>query len=132
MAGFFLYYLPPILYSVIVFLLSSLSKPSIPYNIESNFLHYPEYAIFSFLVLRALHFGRKEFVSLKNITYAILITAIFGIFDELHQAFVPERVPELNDLLRDLIGSVIGIILFVLFNRISVLKGKSVCKASLH
>lgn len=128
MAGFFRYYLPLLFYAVFVFLISSLSKPSIPYNIESNFLHYPEYAIFSFLVLRALHFGRKKSVSPKNIIYAIFISIIFGIFDEIHQAFVPERVPELNDLFRDFIGSVIGIILFVLFNQIFVLRGKSVCR----
>ncbi|MCX7829687.1 MAG: VanZ family protein [Acidobacteria bacterium] len=132
MRKFLRFWLPPILYSALIIILSNLSKPPIPFKLESNLLHYPEYALFSFLLLRALHSGRREKVSLKNTVLALVFSIIFGMLDEFHQAFVPERVPELQDLLRDGIGAAIGILLFLLFNYVVNInrKGKEECQAS--
>jgi len=115
LAGFLRFWLPPIIYAVVIFLLSSISKPQISFQFESNLFHYPEYAIFSYLLIRAFHAGKREVVSVPNILYAFLISLFFGLFDEFHQAFVPQRVPELQDLFRDGIGTLAGIVIFTLY-----------------
>jgi VanZ family protein len=129
LSGFFRFWFPPILYAVLIFFLSSLSKPPIPFEIESNILHYPEYAVLSFLLLRAFHYGKKENVSIKNALFSFFISIFFGLTDEFHQAFVPARVPEVNDLLRDSAGTLAGIVIFILFNYIyNKLKGQRQCQ----
>jgi len=131
LSKFFRFWFPPILYAILIFILSSLSKPPIPLEIESNLLHYPEYAVLSFLLLRAFHFGKKENVSIKNILFSFLISIFFGLSDEFHQAFVPARVPELNDLIRDSIGTLAGLIVFILFNYFyNKWKGKQQCQTN--
>lgn len=116
LANFFRFWVPPIIYAFLIFFLSSLSKPPLPIEIESNFLHYPEYALFSFLLLRAFHSNKSNDVVFSDILYTFSISILFGLLDEFHQAFVPERVPELKDLMRDTIGTSFGILIFLAFN----------------
>ena len=42
---------------------------------------------------------------------AILLAAIYGVLDEVHQRFVPGRMPDALDVLADLIGAVLGVYL---------------------
>lgn len=48
---------------------------------------------------------------------ALLIVAAFGATDELHQAFVPGRTPELADWLADTAGAATGIALYYSWDR---------------
>ncbi len=125
MKRFLRYYLPPLLYAVIIFVLSGMSNPPVPYNYDSNSLHYPEYALLSFLVIRALNYG-KDHLSLCTTIYCLLISSAFGFLDEVHQAFVPKRVPDINDFFRDVTGIVAGIVIFFVYHFLrKKLRGKS-------
>lgn len=114
MRRFLKYYLPPILYGILIFTLSSMSKPPISLNFDSNLLHYPEYAIFSLLVARAIL--KDEFSILKRaVILSFLISLVMGFVDEVHQAFVPRRLPDVSDLIHDGIGAFLGLCIFSLY-----------------
>ncbi len=105
---FIAYWLPPVLYLGLIFGLSSMSSPPVPKGINQDLLHYPEYALAGFLLARALHQGRPGRASAGFLVLAVALSALWGASDELHQAFVPGRVPDLLDLWHDVIGAFIG------------------------
>lgn len=101
---------PVFLWCVVIFYLSSLRvKPptgTILDIILPYFVHLGEYGILFLLTWRA---SKKVAASL-----------IFGIFyafsDELHQAFVPTRTPDIIDVLTDAVGMILAwLIIWKLF-----------------
>lgn len=57
---------------------------------------------------------------------AVMITGLYGVTDELHQAFVPGRQPELLDLLADIVGAAAGVWLVRFPARAAGVTGESV------
>lgn len=109
------YYLPLGLYALFIFILSSIPSdefPEIDVPFIDKYTHFIEYAIFSFLTIRALikEDTIKNYIS-KSLS-AIVITALYGATDELHQLFVPGRNCEIMDLLADLLGAFIGVVIW--------------------
>ena len=105
-----LYWLPVYLYADAIFYLSSVSILHAPeqqfgITISNAAKHIVEYAILSFLLFRA--FTNSNSLSIKTKAYllAITLSILYGITDELHQFFVPERVCSGLDVLFDGIGS---------------------------
>ncbi len=105
---FLVYWLPPILYLGLIFGLSSMSAPPVPKGINQDMLHYPEYAVLGFLLARALQYGKPGRPSFLILASAVAFCTAWGASDELHQAFVPGRVPDINDWLHDIIGAFAG------------------------
>jgi VanZ family protein len=107
------YWLPPAAYLGLIFLLSSMPQPPIPAAVSSDLLHYPEYAVLGFLLARAFYaafaFRSPLLASLTGVACAVA----WGVTDEFHQAFVPNRVPELEDLMRDAAGAAVGALLWL-------------------
>ena len=100
---FTLYWLPVIIYAVIIFLLSSRPLPSavVVFDINTKILHMVEFFLLAVLLFRAINNSQ-----LKEYSYSltILLTAIYGFLDEIHQGFVPGRFAELGDALADTFG----------------------------
>jgi len=119
-AWFLRYWLPLLLYLAATFVLSGMSSPPVPFNLDSNSLHYPEYALFSFLLLRAIHAAKPGMPSAWAVGSSLLLSGLWGLSDEIHQAFVPGRVPDVNDLIHDLVGAAAGIAAFFSFKYISL------------
>jgi VanZ family protein len=40
---------------------------------------------------------------------AVLLATFYGAFDEVHQAFTPDRSPDVRDLVADCLGAAIGV-----------------------
>ena len=80
-----------------------------PEGIDQNLLHYPEYALLGFLLARALQAERPGRPSFKVAVIALALSALFGMSDEFHQAFVPNRVPDVVDWYHDVIGAAAGV-----------------------
>lgn len=80
--------------------------------------HFSEYLIFSFLITRAL---RPDVAASTGLRYllAFALAGLYGITDEIHQAFVPGRDPSGLDFLADLSGSAGGVFLHRCLRRIS-------------
>ncbi len=111
MSTFLRYWLPVIIYAAAIFIASSISEPLkgvelFPYS--DKLLHFIEYAIFAFLMIRALCSLESD----KKIIYlriaAVAIVVFYGFTDELHQYFVPQRDMDILDLLSDGLGAFIG------------------------
>ncbi|MBI4153552.1 VanZ family protein [Candidatus Woesebacteria bacterium] len=101
---------PPVVWAVIIFLLSA--RPVIPASqiFWKDFLlkksaHIIEYAIFTVLIYRAL---KESGVKKYNAgLVAILISVIYGATDEYHQSFTPGREPRVRDVFFDTIGAIL-------------------------
>ncbi len=46
----------------------------------------------------------------RGIVLAILIASTYGITDEFHQSFVPQRTPDVFDWITDTIGASVGVL----------------------
>ncbi len=124
---FFLYYwLPLLLYCILIYTLSSHKYPVCVPKIFSadKFIHFFAYAFLGLLVIRAFATLRlKENIALL-IMISILLSTIYGLSDEMHQYFVPYRCADIKDIFADLFGSAFGVYLYYLLSikyRVAVL-----------
>jgi VanZ family protein len=99
-----------VLYASLIFFVSSIEGSELdtgPPGID-KLLHLIEYLILSFLLYASF---TKSSNKIKKGTIFLLsfsISALYGISDEIHQLFVPNRYFELLDILSDGLGSLIG------------------------
>lgn len=107
------FWLPVYLYAFLIFILSSIPKlpyigPDIP-NLD-KLLHIIEYGLFGLLLARAFENSPAQFMFSKNkiLILTIIISCLYGITDEIHQAFVPGRESSVWDVLFDTVGAFIG------------------------
>ena len=99
-------------YMFLITYLSHMSQSSISdivpeYNNMDLILHFVEYAILGFLLFKSL--STDELFGINSIYGAFFIGIIFGIFDELHQNFVPGRQMSLTDIFSDSLGTIFGV-----------------------
>lgn len=68
------------------------------------------YVILGSLFYRA--FGRMKGHGRITVVLAVSASVLYGISDEIHQSFIPDRTAEMLDILADTIGSFLGVIIF--------------------
>ena len=74
--------------------------------------HFIEYFALGGLLANALHYH----VPLRSaVVLAILLATVYGLTDEIHQLFVPDRMFDLVDLLVDCIGAACASALYAFF-----------------
>ena len=103
--------LPTIFYWLLLFTATSLPSETLAAskNINDKFSHFAGYFILSFLLTLMLHFSPGNKTSgWKLVGIVVIIVSCYGIFDELHQMFIPGRFAEFLDWIADFIGAVIG------------------------
>jgi VanZ family protein len=93
-----------------IFLASSTSNPPAPPGVSDKVLHMAAYAALAVLVFRALSGGLPARLTRAAVLATVLITIGYGVTDEVHQMFVPQRSPELYDLFADAAGAAAGLI----------------------
>jgi len=98
------YWLPPLALMSIIFYLSA--QPDLPHTpvywldlLIKKLGHATEYAILFLLLFRTWH---HDYPLAQALRTSLLITAVYAISDELHQAFVPGRHANWYDVLIDL------------------------------
>jgi len=112
-----LYWLPPALYITLIFTLSGMSHPPVPALVDANLLHFPEFAALGLLLARGLAGERRGFPGWGVLLSALALASVWGALDELHQAFVPGRVPDPSDWWHDTLGAAAGAGLWGLFRK---------------
>lgn len=105
---FLLYWLPPLLFMLFIFLLSSQPRLSVTGQFLFDFvifktLHIVEYAILYFLLARA--FLKTTAFQVSGVfLYSFLVAFFYAIIDEVHQTFIPTREGKLRDVAIDALG----------------------------
>jgi len=109
------YWAPTIGYCLLIFVLSSISRgvhiPS-PFG-SDKVLHFVEYGVLGFLLARLIANARSTFSRRFLIGLVVILAILYGISDEVHQAFVPGRNASPWDVLADGLGGVLGALLYV-------------------
>jgi len=101
------YYLPVVLWLVVIFIVSSL--PSIPdlkriSSYGDKIAHYGEFGILGFLIVRAVYYGNKHLSIGRALLFAFGIGLFFAAADEFHQIYTPDRIASFNDFAADCLG----------------------------
>lgn len=100
-------WLPVVFYCALIFSLSSLSSvPSMPAG-SDKLAHSLLYAGLGFLVARALLGGERPLTA-PVLVVVLAFGALYGLSDEAHQLFVPNRQFDLRDMAADVIGAGMG------------------------
>jgi len=104
---------PLIGYAALMFYFSS--RSSLPkflpsFYLSDKLMHGIEYAIFGALVFHAIQDSPKPpETGKKVIILSILLVILYGISDETHQYYVPNRDASFYDLIADVVGGCVGI-----------------------
>ena len=83
--------------------------PGIDFALKHYLLHFAEFFVLSFLLLRAF----VKYKIRNPFYFAILFTILYGSVDELHQFLVPGRIMSFLDVIADSVGG-----LFILFVKV--------------
>lgn len=90
-----------------IFFASADPDPGIPAGTDKP-LHVLAYFGLAVVVVRAVAGGLPVRLDLRTAAIGMLITAGYGVFDEVHQVFVPGRSGDVYDLLADAAGAIAG------------------------
>jgi len=108
--NFFCYWMPVILYCLLIFNQSSnpvpSGIPSVPHI--DKLLHAVGYAVLGILFFRAFRKSLETLDVHTIILLSVLSSTLYGLSDELHQYYIPYRTADINDFLADMIGSFLG------------------------
>jgi VanZ family protein len=109
--NFLRYWLPVIVYCLLIFLQSS--RPSLERLPDvahmDKFLHVTAYALLGILFFRAFKTAGLKGGLKQVILVSVLSTAAYGVSDELHQHFVPFRNADPLDAIADTVGGICGV-----------------------
>ncbi len=107
-------YLPLGLYWLLIFILTSIPGNHVPklFGVSDKIKHFGAYFVLAILLNFTLHIqNRFSLLSKNSILFTFLITLFYGLFDEVHQIFIPGRAFDWWDLVADVVGSLLGILL---------------------
>jgi len=104
--SFIKYWLPVIIYAIVIFSCSSLPGEDIPslFNYQDVVFHLAEYAVLALLFNRAMKAYYPGLVRRERSLFILLYCFIYALSDEFHQSFIPNRSPSLFDVAYDTIG----------------------------
>jgi VanZ family protein len=106
---------PAILQMAAIFTLSGIPNlKELPGGISDVTGHFVGYGLLGALMLRALAGARWAGVTAGGAARAWIISAAYGVSDELHQYFVPGRSTSAIDWVADAFGAAVSIVAIVL------------------
>jgi VanZ family protein len=106
---------PAILQMAAIFTLSGIPNlKELPGGISDFTGHFVGYGLLGALMLRALAGARWAGVTAGGAARAWIISAAYGVSDELHQYFVPGRSTSAIDWVADALGAAVSIVAIVL------------------
>jgi VanZ family protein len=99
---------PVAAWAAVIFVLSSLSFGAGGPGLPDWLTHGAVYCVLSLLVCRALAGGFPLPLSWRAGALAVLLATAYGVSDEWHQSFIPERDSSTADVAKDFGGAVFG------------------------
>ena len=106
-----LQYLPFAAGCVAIYLVSDMPRPPVPdaltFRFADKLLHAGAYGVLSLLaLLGAAH--RRGGIAQRARVEAVALAGLYGVVDELHQSFVPNRSATVSDVVADVIGAMLA------------------------
>jgi VanZ family protein len=83
-------------------------------------IHFVEYAVLGWLCAGAAARSWPTAATWRTLVFAVFVSTLWGLSDEIHQALVPGRSSELADVVADFIGSGFGAAAWFAFSNKSV------------
>ena len=120
MKDFVRFWLPALAHMALIFFLSHQSRlpgPPMPIPYFDKMMHGLFYGVLGFLVLRAWLKGSYACIDWKAVAFTLLVVALYGLSDEFHQSFVPNRTPDIADWLADMTGATLVCIFIFCFKQ---------------
>jgi len=112
------YKLPAIIYTILIFILSSFPLDTIPkvdiLNFD-KFVHFIEYAVYGILLIIAFMNTASSKIAKNAVVISLLVGIAYGGLDEIHQLFVAGRSTSIFDFIADSFGVCAGVIIFTKF-----------------
>lgn len=109
-------WLPAFAYMALIWVLSSMplavSIEGVPFKDKG--IHFVEYATLALLLCHAVYRGLPKQAVGWAMFYGFVGTTLWGLLDEIHQAYVPGRNADPLDVLADTLGAVLGVLLYAL------------------
>ena len=99
---------PALIWMAVTFYLSHQSGIAIPLGAPDYMAHGVGYAGLGALLMRALAGGHLSAMSWRWVLVATVLGGLYGVSDEFHQSFVPNRYPSVSDVVADTVGSLVG------------------------
>ncbi len=119
--SFLRYQMPAILWALLIFVSSSIPGwvfPHISFPNLDKIVHFCYYFLFAILLARALRFQSYFWdLSRFSLLLAFLLSTAYGVSDELHQLFVPDRSCDPRDLLADMAGALVAVLVLAIVRR---------------
>ena len=111
------FWFPVILYSGIIFYVSSIPNVKTPLRGMQfdKILHIMVYVPFGFLLFRGICNTKTSVSRGMLLGIVFLISFLYGLSDEIHQSFVPGRNASIIDMIADTIGGLVGGYVYILF-----------------
>jgi VanZ family protein len=107
-------WLPSLCWMGVIFYLSSRSGTELqgmfPFFDSFNFGHFFAFFILALLYYWAL-FPCEARIKMDIRLLAVLLSALYGISDEFHQSFIPNRTPDVLDIVNDGLGAASAMLL---------------------
>lgn len=122
----YLVYFPLYIYWIVLFALTSFPTDALPsFGIGDKFEHLIAYFILTIFMQLTFHFQKKyQKLKSRHQFYAILISCLYGVFDELHQYLIPGRYCDTLDLLANFLGIFLASYLVSMFINLAYSKGE--------
>jgi VanZ family protein len=105
---------PACVYMGVLFFASSVPGDELPGPMWDKLAHLLAYAVLAILLLLPLCGGRLWEIRGVTAATAVLLATLYGAADEVHQAFTPDRSPDVRDLVADALGATVGVLVIVL------------------
>lgn len=120
-----LYLAPFIFYCLLIFALSAQSDLASvsPIAVPDKIGHLLEYAGFGFLLMRILRYLEPQAEMVKHLIWVLSVALLYGLSDELHQSYVPNREFSWMDLVADGAGGYFGARLWMMLMERKINKG---------
>jgi len=106
--------MPVLIHGILIYINSSHPYPQAIPNIPflDKVIHFFVYGLLGTLIFRAIRNKESSRSQAYPMILGIVLAALYGISDEIHQSFVPERVADMYDVLADILGSTCGVWLY--------------------
>lgn len=114
-------HLPWLLYSGLIFYLSSQQKLEVPdlhFELQDKLFHFLAFTVYGiFVSLSAINWPLRWLERVNWAVWAAAVGIVYGLLDEIHQYYVPGRQMDLWDWVADSLGVISGILIFKYFSR---------------